>query len=94
MLKIKLTRRGKKNESRYRIVINEARSKRDGDYLDLLGYYDPSTQPPTFRIDLEKYQQWLKKGAKPTPTIKKLTEKKIRHLKPAAKSSPKKISTT
>ncbi len=78
MLKIKLTRTGKKNEARYRIIVNEARSKRDGHYLALLGHYDPGTNPPIFKLDIDAYQAWLAKGAQPTPTVAHLAERKIR----------------
>lgn len=75
MLKIKLQRVGKKNQPSYRIVIAEARSKLSGKYVDLLGTYDPKTNPSSFKIDKEKYKSWLKKGAQPTKTIRLLTKK-------------------
>lgn len=75
MLKIKLTRRGKKNQPSYRIVVAEAQSKRDGKYLDLLGFYNPLTKPATIKINKESYLNWLKKGARPTETVKKLVKK-------------------
>jgi small subunit ribosomal protein S16 len=75
MLKIKLTRVGKRDQALYRIVVNEARDKRDGKYTDILGQYNPGTNPATVTVDKEKYASWIEKGAQPTQTVKKLIEK-------------------
>src|SRR5260221_2059879 len=72
MLKIKLARFGKKKQPHYRIVINEARDKRDGQYVDLVGHYEPSVTPKTLEIDMPKVEEWLKKGAQPTDTVQSL----------------------
>jgi small subunit ribosomal protein S16 len=69
MLKIKLARFGKRNQAHYRIVVNEARDKRDGKYVALLGHYSPSYQPKVLEIDLKAYEEWLVKGAQPTDTV-------------------------
>lgn len=75
MLKVKLSRQGKRNQPHYRVVIQEAKSKRDGKITEKIGFYDPLTKPATIEIDLKKYQSWLKKGAQPTNTVKKLVER-------------------
>lgn len=72
MLKIKLARFGKRKQPHYRIVINEARSKRDGAYVDILGHYAPTQQPKTLEIDVDAYKSWIKKGAQPTDTVASL----------------------
>lgn len=72
MLKIKLARFGKKKQPHYRIVINEARDKRDGQYVEMIGSYAPTLSPKILEIDLEKYEAWLKKGAQPTDTVSAL----------------------
>ena len=72
MLKIKLARFGKKKQPHYRIVINEARDKRDGQYIDIVGHYEPAVTPKTLQIDLPKVEEWLKKGAQPTDTVQSL----------------------
>lgn len=69
MLKIKLTRLGKKSEPRYRIVVNQARCRRDGEYVAQLGIYQPTMSPKVLQLDLKAYKQWLKKGAQPTETV-------------------------
>jgi small subunit ribosomal protein S16 len=74
MLKIKLTRLGKKGEPRYRIVVNEARDKRDGQYVAKIGHYHPAAQPKLLNLDLEAYQKWLACGAQPTSTVAFLAE--------------------
>ena len=75
MLKIKLFPTGKRNQRKFRIVIAEARSKREGKYLEVLGFYDPLTDPATLTLDKERYQRWLEKGAQPTQTVRLLANK-------------------
>ena len=72
MLKIKLQRTGKRNQPSYRIVVQEARSKNSGTYIDLLGTYNPLTEPFTLNLDKKKYLEWVKKGAQPTDTVRRL----------------------
>lgn len=72
MLKIKLTRTGKKGYASFRIVVNEARSKRDGPCLEPLGFYDPNTTPKTIKINQKRLDHWLSKGAQPTLTVRRL----------------------
>lgn len=69
MLKIKLARFGKKKQPHYRIIINEAREKRDGQYVDIVGHYAPTMTPKILDFDMEKVESWLKKGAQPTETV-------------------------
>ncbi len=69
MLKIKLARFGKKNQAHYRIVVNEARDRRDGKYVALLGHYSPTYQPKVLELDLKAYESWISKGAQPTETV-------------------------
>jgi small subunit ribosomal protein S16 len=73
MLKIKLTRVGKKNQPAYRIVVNERRDKRDGKYLEQVGFYNPITKE--VRFDDNLYQAWIEKGAQPTLTVANLYKK-------------------
>lgn len=74
MLKIRLTRMGKKHAPAYRIVVTEKRSKRDGKYIDQLGYYHPSTNPLEFKLDQDKYKKWLANGAQPSTGLKKVLD--------------------
>lgn len=75
MLKIKLSRYGKRGQPFYRIIVAEAKSKRDGKYIDLIGTYNPLSQPAEIKLDQQKYQDWLKKGAQPTDTVRGLFKK-------------------
>jgi small subunit ribosomal protein S16 len=75
MLKIKLARFGKKKQPMYRIVVNEARDKRDGRYVESIGQYAPTLSPKILDINLEAYQAWLKKGAQPTDTVASLVKR-------------------
>lgn len=75
MLKIKLARFGKKNQPHFRIIINEARSKRDGQYKALLGHYAPTATPKILELDLKAYKEWIAKGAQPTDTVAALAKR-------------------
>ena len=72
MVKIRLARMGQKKVPVYRIVVQEASKPRNGECIDQLGYYDPNTNPSTIKLDLEKTQDWIKKGAQPTTVVNKL----------------------
>lgn len=69
MLKIKLARFGKRRQPHYRIVVNEARDKRDGSYVAQVGRYVPTETPKVLEFNVEEYKNWMKKGAKPTETV-------------------------
>lgn len=77
-IKIKLTKIGKKNDPKYRIVIMEERSKRDGAYIDKIGFYDPVKNPHILEVDKEKLQSWIKKGATFTEGTRKLLSKLVK----------------
>lgn len=75
MVKIRLRRMGKKKKPSYRVVIADARAPRDGDFIEIIGHYDPLTEPPTIVIDEEKALKWLRQGAQPTETVSSLLNK-------------------
>ncbi len=68
-VKIRLARFGAKKQPAYRIVVAEARSKRDGRIVEKLGHYDPRTEPPTVVLNEERTQYWLGVGAQPTAAL-------------------------
>lgn len=72
MLRIRLTRMGAKKKPFYRVIIKEKRSKRDGKYLENLGFYNPMTDPPKAKLNHERIEYWIGKGAKPTKTVASL----------------------
>ena len=69
---MRLMRFGGKKSPYYRIVVSDCRSPRDGRFIDQIGTYDPKKDPVEIRFKEEKAIQWLKKGAKPTPTVRQL----------------------
>lgn len=71
-VKMRLTRLGDKRTPFYRIVIADSRVTRDGKYVDLVGTYNPLTNPAEIKIDAEKANAWIKNGAQPTETVKAL----------------------
>ncbi len=72
MVKIRLKRMGKKKAPRYRIVVADARSPRDGRFIEEIGFYDPTQDPSVFKVDEEKAKKWLETGAAPTQTVDKI----------------------
>ena len=71
-VKIRLRRMGQKKAPYYRIVVADARSPRDGRFIEEIGTYNPNTDPSEFKIDEELAKKWLTNGAKPTETVEKL----------------------
>lgn len=74
-VKIRLTRQGAHKSPFYRVVAADVRMPRDGRFLEILGTYDPRTNPATISLDEEKVISWLGKGAVPTDTAKQLIKK-------------------
>ncbi|OGO23139.1 MAG: 30S ribosomal protein S16 [Chloroflexi bacterium RBG_16_50_9] len=75
MLKIRLRRVGARKQPSYRLVIADSRAPRDGAFVDIIGHYNPRTDPETVVIKEEKALHWLKQGAKPTDTTARLLGK-------------------
>ena len=75
MVKIRLQRVGKKKAPFYHIVVADSRSPRDGKIIDQVGTYNPMVEPSEVILDKEKVEKWIKNGAKPTETVKRLIEK-------------------
>ncbi len=69
---IRLRRTGTTKRPAYRVVVADSRSPRDGRFIEVLGHYSPLTQPPTVSIDRAKVDEWIKKGAQPSNTVRKL----------------------
>ena len=71
-VKIRLTRMGQKKKPIYRIVVADSRSPRDGKFIEIIGTYNPNTDPSEFKVDEELAKKWLANGAKPTDTVGKI----------------------
>ena len=80
-VKIRLQRHGKKGKPFYSIVAADARSKRDGKFLEKLGTYNPNTNPATIELNIDGAVQWLQNGAQPTDTAKTILSYKGALLK-------------
>jgi small subunit ribosomal protein S16 len=71
-VKLRLTRVGSKKNPVYRIVAADSRSPRDGKFLEIVGRYNPQTDPSTIELDEDKVRDWLSKGAQPSDTVARL----------------------
>jgi len=72
---IRLTRMGRKKQPFYRIAVTDSRKRRDGGWIELIGYYNPMTDPITVKVDEERLSYWLSVGAQMSDRIKKITGK-------------------
>jgi small subunit ribosomal protein S16 len=75
MVKIRLRRVGTRNRPSYRIVVADSRAPRDGAFINVIGHYDPLTDPETVVVDEEEALKWLVQGAQPTATVNRLLSK-------------------
>ena len=72
MLRIRLRRTGQKHQPSYRIVVAHKETKRDGGFLEIVGHYNPTTEPRTLEVNAERTQYWLSVGAQPSETVHRL----------------------
>jgi small subunit ribosomal protein S16 len=77
MLSIRMRRTGSKKRPYYRVVVTEARSPREGSFLEVLGHYNPRTKPAVVEIDRDRVTHWIKQGARPSDSVRTLL---ARHL--------------
>ena len=98
MVKIRMRRTGCKNHAAYRIVAADERSPRDGKFLEILGWYDTQLKDDNFKLDVERVDYWLSKGAKPSTTVASLIRRaknpalKPHHARKAKKPSRRRSS--
>jgi len=76
MLSIRLRRTGTTKRPYYRVVVADSRAWRDGRFLEVLGHYDPRRNPAVVKIDTERAQYWIGKGARPSDTVRSLLKRK------------------
>lgn len=89
-VKIRLRRIGAKKHPFYRLVVADTRSPRDGKFIEILGTYDPMTEPVKLNIDQEKVRAWLQKGARPSDTARDFLIEQGLLPREAAKKRPTK----
>ena len=82
---IRLRRTGTTKKPAYRVVVADSRAARDGRFIEIIGHYNPLTNPPTIKIETEKADAWIKKGAQPSNTVKNLLAR-ARSAAPAAQA--------
>jgi small subunit ribosomal protein S16 len=75
-VKLRLTRVGSKKNPIYRVVVADSRSPRDGRFIEIVGRYNPQTEPSTIELDEQKVKDWLGKGAQPSNAVQKLLKAK------------------
>ena len=75
MVKIRLRRTGAKKQPHYRVVVTDSRSPRDGKFIEIIGHYNPRTEPPTVEINAERALYWLSVGAQPSEAVKRMLDK-------------------
>lgn len=75
MLKIRLTRMGAKKKPFYRVVVMERRQRRDGSFVEIVGHYDPTVNPPIVELNMDRVHHWLACGAQPSETVHSLLKK-------------------
>lgn len=89
MVKIRLQRKGRKNAPAYRIVSADAKAKRDGRFLEILGYYNPTQDPKKVEYKKDRYKYWISIGAQPTRAVSKLISGKYKYIPYTSESKQK-----
>ncbi len=75
MVKIRLNRQGSKDRPYYKIVVVDSRDRRDGDFIEQVGTYNPMAEGENFTIDVEKVEKWIANGAQPSDTVASMIKK-------------------
>ncbi len=77
MLSIRMRRTGSKKRPFFRVVVSEARSKKEGQYIEVLGFYNPRSKPAVVEIDKDRVTHWIKQGARPSDSVRTLLAKHL-----------------
>ena len=83
MLSIRLRRAGATKKPHYRVVVADSREPRDGRFVEVLGHYDPRKDPAVVKIDTERTDYWIGKGAQPSDTVRSLLKQQAAGAKQA-----------
>lgn len=76
MVRIRLRRVGAKKQPSYRLVVTDSRAPRDGQFIEIVGNFNPRTEPPLVEIDAERVKYWLSQGAQPSDAVARLLQQK------------------
>jgi small subunit ribosomal protein S16 len=88
MLVIRLRRAGSKKRPFFRVVVTDSRAARDSSFVEVLGHYNPRTNPETLKLDRERLAHWLKAGAQPSDTVRTLVDRAPVEVPAAAEATP------
>ena len=91
MLSIRLMRMGAKKRPFYRINVTEKRTKRDGSFVEIVGYYDPCRNPAEVKLNRERINYWMERGAQPSETVRSLLKRKAEPSSPDTLPEPGKL---
>ncbi len=75
MLRIRLSRHGRKKDPHFRVVVAEKHKAREGRFVEIVGYYNPALKPVRLKLDLDRIEHWVKQGAQPSNTVRVLINK-------------------
>jgi len=75
LLRIRLTRMGAKKKPFFRVVVTERRQARDGRFVEIVGHYNPVTNPPSIKLNMDRVRHWIACGAQPSDTVRSLIKK-------------------
>ncbi|MDA0269991.1 MAG: 30S ribosomal protein S16 [Chloroflexi bacterium] len=93
MIKIRLRRTGQKHQPSYRVVVADKDAPRDGRFIEILGHYNPRTEPVTFEVKADRVQHWIGVGAQPSDTVHRLLHQRglIAAAPPARPTRPTRV---
>lgn len=94
MVKIRLRRTGATKKPSYRVVVTDSRSPRDGRFIEIIGFYNPLTEPPTVQIDEAKVRSWMAQGAQTSATVARLMKTAGMNVQPDVKAQPTNEATS
>jgi small subunit ribosomal protein S16 len=88
MVVIRMRRAGSKKRPFFRIVVTDSRAARDSRFVEILGHYNPRTRPAIVKIDAERMDYWIKKGAQPSDSVRTLIAHHLTPVPPAVQAAP------
>jgi small subunit ribosomal protein S16 len=88
MLSIRMRRTGSKKRPYYRVVVTEGRTPREGSFVEILGIYNPRTKPATVEIDRDRVSHWIKRGARPSDSVRTLIARHLTKDRSATQPAP------
>lgn len=88
MVVIRLRRAGSKKRPFFRVVVTDSRAARDSSFVEILGHYNPRTKPAIVKVDRERVEHWIKRGARPSDSVRTLMARHMTQAAPAPAAAP------